>query len=345
MSERAADTRESRRWLRFLISALVAVALVAALALWGGVDWRDVRAVIARFSDPSFVRSFALAMLIHIAIYWARAQRFRLLMPRESRPSLLTTFIVSSAHNLAVYVLPVKTGEATFPIYLKSASGVPVSTGLAALLVSRLLDFATLCGMLAIGAAIVCMGPHWTQSRWIGAAIVIGAGSATVLFLTLSARGERVVALIERCSRSLRLDRTALGRKLHEHGARLSDALRVAGGEGRVARALPLSIVIWLGIFAFYAVLAVGFGLPEQVGFLEAGFASSFVVLSNLLPINAFAGFGTQEAGWVLGLHMIGVDAQASLPNGLGVHLVQLFDTVLFGVLGHFAMGFLRRRS
>ena len=341
----APEPAATRRWLRFVLSTLIATALVVALALWGGVDWADVRSVLARLSEASFVRAFALAMAIHITIYVARAQRFRLLMPRETRSGLLETFSVSSAHNLAVYVLPVKTGEATFPLYLKAACGVPLSTGLAALVVSRLLDFATLCGMLAVGTAILCFGPHWTLPVWSGVAIVAVAASATVLFLALSARGEHVVATVDRCIRLARLDHTSLGRRLREHGARLSDALRTAGGEGRIARALPLSIVIWLGIFAFYAVLAVGFGLPEHIGFLEASFASSFVALSNLLPVNAFAGFGTQEAGWVLGLSMIGVDAQASLPNGVGVHLVQLFDTLLFGVLGHLAMGLIRRRA
>jgi hypothetical protein len=144
--------------------------------------------------------------------------------------------------------------------------------------------------------------------------------------------------------RAARLDRTSLGRALDQRGARLASALQAAGSDGRVARALPWSIAIWLGIFAFYAVLARGFGLPEHVGFLEASFGSSLAVLTNLLPINAFAGFGTQETGWVLGFKLIGVPAELSLPNSIGVHLVQLFDTLLFGIVGHVGMGMLRRR-
>jgi hypothetical protein len=265
------------RWLRLVLSAALATLLIAALACWGGVDWREVWSTLLRL--PLGV--FLAALAIHTAIYAARAQRFRLLMPPSERPGLAATMLVSSAHNLAVYVLPVKTGEATLPLYLKSACGTPVSTGLASLVVSRLLDLATLCGMLALATP---------------------------------------------------------------KSSRLAEALHAAGDDGRVLRALPLSIAVWLGIFAFYAVLALGFGLPEHIGFVEASFGSSLAVLTNLLPVNALAGFGTQETGWVLGFHMLGVAPEISLPNSLGVHLVQLFDTVLFGVIGHIGMGALRRR-
>jgi uncharacterized protein (TIRG00374 family) len=337
----ATEPAASRRPLRFLLSTLIATALVVALALWGGVDWREMGRTLLRLP----LSSFLLAMLLHIAIYCARAQRFRLLMPHAARPSLLSTFIVSSAHNLAVYVLPAKTGEATLPLYLKSACGVPVSTGLASLLVSRLLDLATLSAMLAVVTAILCAGSQWSAPLWVGVVLVAALVVATLAFLALSARGERVVAWLERCVRFAHLEHTALGRKLIGSAAHLAEAMRVAGGEGRIARAVPLSVAVWLGIFAFYGVLAGGFGLPEHVGFLEASFGSSLAVLSNLLPINAFAGFGTQEAGWVFGFHLVGVDANVSLANGIGVHLVQLFDTLLFGVLGHIGMGLIRRRA
>jgi uncharacterized membrane protein YbhN (UPF0104 family) len=64
-------------------------------------------------------------------------------------------------------------------------------------------------------------------------------------------------------------------------------------------------------------------------------------VLTNLLPINAFAGFGTQEGGWVLGFGLLGVERELALSTGIAVHLVQLSNTVLFGAIGHVAMGLL----
>lgn len=325
--------------LRTALSALIAVVLVAALVYWGGVETRDLRDTLLRLP----LGSFFLALAIHAAIYVARAQRFRVLTSREERPGLAATLLVSSAHNLAVYVIPAKVGEATFPLYLKSTCGTPIATGVASLVVSRLLDLATLCGMLALLTLGLVLGAQWPGPRWVAMALVVLLVALTFAFTALSLRGDRLVAGAQFCVRLARLDSTQLGRRLLDQSSRVADALRVAGSGGRIARALPLSIAVWLGVFAFYAVLALGFGLPEHVGFVEAAFGSSFAVLTNLLPINALAGFGTQETGWVLGFHVLGVETKTAFANGVSVHLVQLFDTVLFGLIGHVGMGMLRR--
>lgn len=325
--------------LRTALSALIAVALIAALALWGGVDFDELRRTLLRLP----LASFLLALAIHAAIYAARAQRFRLLTSHAERPGFIATWLVSSAHNLAVYVIPAKVGEATFPLYLKSTCGTPLATGLASLVVSRLLDLATLCGMLALITLGLVLGEQWPGPTWAALALIALLVALTLAFFGLSLRGERLIAVAQACVRLARLDDTVLGRRLLDGSSRVAEALRVAGSDGRIARALPLSIAVWLGVFAFYAVLALGFGLPEHVGFLEASFGSSFAVLTNLLPINALAGFGTQETGWVLGFHVLGVDTATAFANGVSVHLVQLFDTVLFGVIGHAGMGMLRR--
>jgi hypothetical protein len=99
--------------------------------------------------------------------------------------------------------------------------------------------------------------------------------------------------------------------------------------------------VQWFGIFSFYLVLARGTGLEVVGGLPEAAFGSSLAVFTNMLPINAFAGFGTQETGWVLGFGLLGAPREAALASGLGAHCVQLVDVCLFGVLGHFALGLL----
>ena len=57
-----------------------------------------------------------------------RSQRFRVLLPREHRPSSAVMLAVSAASP--AYVLPAKTGELTLVMYLKATSGVPKALGL-----------------------------------------------------------------------------------------------------------------------------------------------------------------------------------------------------------------------
>ena len=324
--------------LRLLLSAAAAVLLLALLAAWGDVEPREVWDTLRRL-PPS---TYALALALHAGIYVARALRYRALIPAATRPGLGATLAVSSAHNLAAYVLPAKTGEATLVLYLKGLCGVPAASGLAALLVARLLDLATLCAALAAATAYLGAGGHWRGPTWLLPAIVAAFGLAAAAFLVLSSRGERLLGPLEVALRLLRLDRGPLGARMLGASARLREGLRGSAGAGRVAP-LVHSVVVWAGIFAFYAVLARGFGLPPEVGFWKAVFGSSLAVLTNLLPINAFAGFGTQETGWVLGFGLLGVERDLAFATGVGVHLVQLANVCLMGLAGHVAMGLLPR--
>jgi uncharacterized membrane protein YbhN (UPF0104 family) len=143
--------------------------------------------------------------------------------------------------------------------------------------------------------------------------------------------------------RTLRLDRTRPGRKLYDFTHRAAEALRQARGGTSVARLFAITAIIWTCVFGFYAMLARGFGLPARIGPLEAVFGSGLATLSNILPINALAGIGTQEAGWVLGFGVLGIDRETAFSTGLAVHLVQLFNVVAMGFAGHVAMGLIPR--
>jgi len=321
------------RWLRFAAWSLVGLLLVLALFYFGGVDCEELAATLARLSPATF----ALALGVHTAIYIVRAERFRLLFPAEHRPPRAALLAVTSAHNLAVYVLPAKTGEATLPLYLARACGVPASASIASLVVSRLLDLAALCACMGAVTAALCLSGHWDGPRAAGWALAAGLLAAGAAFVALAARGELLLAPLQRLLGAL-----GLGARIERHAESLERALRTAGDARLRAGALGLSFAVWLLIFAFYGLLAQGFGLPDGVGFLHASFGSSVAVLMNLAPINSFAGFGTQEAGWVLGFGWVGVPPEASLPGGVGVHLVQLFDTLLFGLVGHALMGLWR---
>ena len=113
---------------------------------------------------------------------------------------------------------------------------------------------------------------------------------------------------------------------------------------GRLVSGVLLSLPLWLCVFLFYAILARGFGLSE-ISFAEAIFGSSLAVLSNLLPINGFAGFGTQDAGWVFGFTFLGVDRGLAIESALAFHLVYVFNIAALGLLGQAAMGVLPGRE
>jgi uncharacterized protein (TIRG00374 family) len=323
--------------VRFALSALVAVVLVALLAKWGDVSFDDVVRVCRRLSFGTMLAAFG----VHLAIHALRAQRFRTLIPTAERPRYGPTFAAASAHNLAAYVLPAKTGEVALIVYLKSLCGVPNKVGLSSLVVSRLLDFSTLS--LALGVASLYLAVFEPDAAPAGILVLALVCIAAAVGLTaLAARGDLVVMAVAAVVRLSGLDRTRLGAKLLERSTELGAALRAAAG-GALAVASLQSLAMWLGIFLFYALLARGLGLPETLSLAHVAIGSGFAVLSNLLPINSFAGFGTQEAGWILGFGLLGVERELALSTGLGAHVFQLASTVVLGLAGHLAMGFLAK--
>ena len=325
---------------RGLVSLLVAGVLLAGLMAWGGVEVADLARALGQLS----LATYASALALHAALYLLRALRFQVLIPPALRPSFGRTTAVSAAHSLAAFVLPAKIGEAAFVVYARDVCGLPAAVGLAALVVSRLLDLAS----LAAGCSIACFALRaaglYPAIDWF---VPVGAALAAiaVVFCVASARGDLVVRRLARGSRALRLDRSALAARLLGRVEEVARALRDAGGEGRLLAAGLVSLPIWIAIFLFCAVLARGLGLDPATPLAEATFASSLAILTSLLPISAFANFGTLEAGWVVGFGILGVPRDLALATGTGLHLVQLVNVAAFGLLGHVAIGVLSRAT
>lgn len=325
--------------LRLALSLAIAALLIALLFHFGGVSPRETLATLLRLSPATY----ALALGLHIVTYGLRAARFQALIPAGARPSFRHALTVSAAHNLASYVLPLKTGEASLILYLRLQCGTPAGIALAALLVSRFLDAASLCAGLA--AACFVLRDAGMAPRWMGSASVLLLFAAG-LFLLLSLRGDLLVRAFELALRWLRLHRRRFGARFLERLAGLATALRAASGGWRLSLSAVLTVPMWFTIFGFYALLAGEFGVPTSVGFLERALGASLAALFNLLPMNAMAGAGTQELGWVTGFHVVlGVEEGAALASGVAVHLVQLFNIVVMGLAAHLAMGLMPRWS
>ncbi len=323
---------------RLLLSLAIATLLLVVLMRWGGVSPRDVHATLRAVPVDVFLFAFGL----HLFTYSMRAVRFRILLPSACRPGFRRSLVISAAHNMASYLLPAKTGEASLVVYLHVQGGVPTRHAVATWLVARFLDAATLCLGLASACLFLSSDHRYAALEWLATtsgALFAGA----VLFLSLSVRGDLVVRALESPLRWLRLHHWSWGEHLVEQLNNLAVALRNEPAR-RLVPALLVSLPLWCSVFGFYFVLCRAMGMPAWVGYAEATFGAALGMLANLLPLNGAAGVGTQELGWVTGFHQfLGVGRDVALSTGLGVHLVQLFNIVVMGVGAHMGMGVMPR--
>lgn len=326
--------------LRVLASLLVAGVLLAFLAFFGDVRWSDLAKAWGELS----LRAYGAALAFHVLLYVLRALRFFVLIPPAQRPPFGRLLVVSCAHTMAATILPAKIGEATYIVYLRDVCGVSAVAGTASLVVSRLLDLAT----LALGMSIACIAIHvagaYPQLEWLPSLGGLLAAVSLALFAA-SARGDWLVVTASRVLHGVGLDRLERGRKILARTQQVAGALREAGGDRRLYVAALVSLPIWMCVFLFCAILARGLGLPDSVTLSEATFASSLAILTSLIPISAFASFGTLEAGWVLGFGVLGIDPTLAGATALGLHFVQLLNVVALGVLGHLGMGLATRSN
>jgi len=328
------------KWpLRIFVSIAAAAVLLSLLMIGGGVQPQEVLLTLARLPFGVFLA----ALSMHLFTYWMRAIRFRALIPLSSRPSRRRSLVVALAHNMASYTLPAKTGEASLVVYLRAHCGVPPSAGLASLFVARFLDAATVC----LGLGLVCL---WLQRSgqhpgltWLGSIAALLA-VMTVVFVSICARGDLVVRAVETLLRWLRVQKLGLGRHLLTQTNSLALALRSAADGRRLLVPALLSLPIWCSVFAFFFLLARYMGMPPTINFAENTLGASMGMFFNLTPVNGAAGMGTQELGWITGFHeFLGVDYDVVLSAAMGVHLVQLFNVIALGLIGHLAMGMMPR--
>ena len=320
--------------LRTLASIVVAVALIALLLNWSGTSTDQILAALAALDPTVYWTAFA----IQLTLYPLRAIRTRLLLPQEDKVSTLRLIPATAAHILAAYVLPAKLGEATFVVYLKRACAVPGVRALAVLLVSRILDFAAVIGLLAITCLTLGLsngdsGPSWLTP--LGGVLLLPAA----LFTWLGIRSERVVPVIHGILTAVGLSKIRLGEKAQDLTGQLEQALQGYKGV-QILKGFLITIPVWLLVFLFFGTLAKGFGL-DQLSYPEAVFGAGLAILANLLPVNGFAGFGVQDMGWVAGFTSLGVSAELATSSGLAAHLVYAFNISILGFLGQILMGWL----
>ena len=198
-----------RTALHLLLSLAIAAALIALLLEWADIRPAEIADTLARID----ARAYWTALAVQAVIYPLRALRLSILIPAAHRPSVARLLPITASHILAANVVPAKVGEASLVLYLRSVADVPGAYGLAVLLVSRLLDLATLTGGLALACLGLALAADVGELTWL---VPLGALLAlvTLVLAWLVARGERLVSLVRGFLSLLRLERTALGRRV-----------------------------------------------------------------------------------------------------------------------------------
>jgi uncharacterized membrane protein YbhN (UPF0104 family) len=311
----AAAWRERHAW----IALGVAVLLVAAVA-WGVqrfVGWDTVATTAAAVPSSAWL---AFAALLAVS-YCARALRlWRLLHDVDPRMRMAPATLVFFVHNALASFLPARLGEATMPLLARRWLDLDWAATVGALAWWRTSDLAVLA---ALALALIATG-----------ATVL----APLYALALAACAVPVVVVALRGALLRFVDAHAPGRGGEAAWAHLTRRV-LAGMPARlraVVADLGLALLSWTTKLAAFALLmraalqATGEAPPPLTLLAAAGLAGD---AGGALPLPTLGGVGPFEAGIVLGLGALGVDARPAVAIGLTLHGALLLSIAATGLV------------
>ena len=314
---------------RALVALGVASALAIAVVL--GVErfvgWSVVGAMAREVPAATwlaFVAGVGLSYSCRVVRLW------RLLHDVTPGIRIRTVAPVFFVHNALATLLPARLGEAAMPLLARRWVGVDWAATVGALAWWRLSDLAVFAALvLALLAA--------------GASVLAPLAGLTVVACTLPFVAFGLRAPL----------RAAIARRT-AHGKVAALALRVVDGmpahAGALVADLGLATLAWLAKVAAFAALVHGAlaaqaaatpgALPPWPLLAAAALAGD---AGGALPLPTLGGIGPFEAGVVLGLTALGVDARAALAIGVTLHGGVLATIVVTGVVA-LAVGLARER-
>lgn len=254
-------------------------------------------------------QSLIIALVLMLGSYLLRAVRFYDFFHSQVKGEFRPLLRITVFHNFFNNMLPMRSGEAAFPVLMKTRFNIPFGHSAPGLLWLRLLDLYALLALAFISLQVLI--PWGNEIRILLAALVVIAPLAALL---VQNQLRRYLA----AGTGWKSKAADLMAALPEHPATF-------------VRSLFWTFINWVLKLAVYSwLLQVFTGLELHKAWMGATTGE----LSSVLPIHGVAGAGTYEAGVLAGLVPWAIDQKVALAAAVNLHLFVLGSTfVLTAVL------------
>ena len=263
----------------------------------GGQLWNDVQNVKLNWA--------ATGLCVYFINYMLRAQRLRIISRKRFNfwPDAIHA---ASLHGVATYLLPIRTGDLTLPMILKSVADIRLAEGGQILLKARFLDFVTLgLWMLSASCFTTVSISLPVRCLWFLCAL-------TISLLPLAVRWVKLKDWIARSGKFRFL-------------AAFESVTSLSGLE------IFMSLAIWMAV-------ATGFYCAARAVCLDIGFGGVWFLITvqlplQLIPVQGFANAGNHEGGWIAALAILGISASEAVTFALTSHALLLVYVLALGAL------------
>ncbi|MEJ2057964.1 MAG: lysylphosphatidylglycerol synthase domain-containing protein, partial [Desulfofustis sp.] len=291
--------------------------------------WSSLVAAVAAF-PPLFLLLYFCTSLLRTLL---QSLRYRLLIGASEPdvPSLYHMYLVVLSRNMFVDMLPARLGELSYIAMLNRGFRVSGESCVSSLTIAFVFDLIALGVLLGLLMLIQLVGGDF--QAWMAGVLVM----LVLLILFLLVLLFPAVAVANRIIGRISWLQRGLAGKAADLLVRIEQALNASRKAGITTRLLALSLGVrvfkYLGLYGlFVGVAAVQFPeLSTRISLVLPALVSAEAGAS--LPVPAFMGFGTYEAGGMLALTALGASASLSLLVMLAMHVIsQIVDYLLGGV-------------
>ncbi|MFQ5538777.1 MAG: lysylphosphatidylglycerol synthase domain-containing protein [Candidatus Binatia bacterium] len=290
-------------FVRQLVRIAIFIAFVIGIEFYYG--WLDLL-VPWKNQSPA---QLCLAVALVFSSYWVRSMRVYDYFRDQIQGSFLLCFKLTLQHNLLNNLLPMRTGEISFPVLMSRYFQISMLRSVPALLWFRMLDLHT------VGALAVLIANPFPRHMLLAILVLVAWMTLPALAFWGS---HRLMLVLE-------------ARAQNRAGLFLLKVIRGMPQESiTFGRTWVWTLSTWavkLGVFAW--VLQLFVDIPWSGAFLGAILGD----LTSVLPFHNIGGAGTYEAGVVAGLVPFGASASSALAAAINLHLFLLAATLFGGAL------------
>ena len=278
--------------LRWFIATTLFLALAIGVELT--IGWRSI---LEDWQTLSITNLLFLTLLTFIS-YLLRAERVFNYFASESH-SRVSYIKISFLHNALNNFLPMRLGEAAFPLLMKREFSESMLTTSAGLLVIRLMDLHAL--LLLASFALFSVTP------------LLGGIACTALILLpllMRAGGESLIRLFPNKIKNL----------LNKVEHLWPKDYRLLG------KTYLITLLIWIVKLVALILILMSF---LNIDFFNGALAVILADISGVLPIHGLAGSGTYEAAMLAALYPMGFETIVAVKAAINVHIYLLGASLL----------------
>jgi uncharacterized protein (TIRG00374 family) len=336
------------------LSVGTVVSITALYLAFRNVPFHDLLSYLGSINYLWLVPTVA-TVLFGFAL---RAVRWRYILSSSHRVGFWTAYHPLMIGFMINCVLPGRVGEFARPLILNRKTQIPITTGLATVVVERVFDLAMLLMLFwAVSAGIhidpgfgIDFGAYRLDRETLirifdgmlklGTVLIIG-----IFFVSLDGTRRVITRLIRKLPELLFFSgeplKERLNRKIATPLIRVVD--NVAGGMSlvrqprRIVVCFGLSILIWLAAALSYYLFSLG---CPKIGLSPAEMTVVMIIICFAIALPSAPGYwGIWEAGGVFALMLFGVSEKEAAGFTLANHAVQIIPVILAGLLSGWVSG------